>query len=116
MTRRTPADRMKDFSDVAVAARRMAFDGATLVGALRATFHRRGTAFPDGETVALTDRFVQDAVAQANWKAFASRNQGQFDSLGHLVSELQEFLRGPLQRARSGEDFTGRWNPGGPWV
>lgn len=108
--------RMKDFSDVAVAAKLMTFDGATLVSALRATFHRRGTAFPDVEIVAMTDSFVQDATAQANWKAFANRNRVQFDSLGQLVSELREFLRAPLLRARSGDDFFARWNPGGPWV
>jgi hypothetical protein len=107
--------RMKDFSDVAVAAKRMPFDGATLVSALRATFHRRGTAFPDGEIVAMTDSFVQDATAQANWKSFANRNQVEFESLGQLVSELRGFLREPLQRARSGGDFTARWNPGGRW-
>jgi hypothetical protein len=108
--------RMKDFSDVAVAARRIAFDGATLVRALRATFHRRGTAFPDGDPVALTQRFVQDAIAQANWNAFAGRTETRFESLGHLVSELRQFLREPLQRARSGDDFTMRWNAGGPWA
>jgi predicted nucleotidyltransferase component of viral defense system len=108
--------RMKDFTDVAVAARRMAFDGATLVSALRATFHRRGTAFPDGEIVAMTDGFIQDATAQANWKAFANRNQVQFESLGQLVSELRDFLRPPLLRSRSGDDFPARWNPGGPWA
>jgi hypothetical protein len=108
--------RMKDFSDIAVAARRIAFDGATLVAALKATFRRRGTAFPEGETVALTDRFVQDASAQANCRAFANRMEVPFDSLERLVSELREFLREPLQRARSGDDFNLRWNPGGPWA
>jgi hypothetical protein len=64
----------------------------------------------------MTDSFVQDATAQANWKAFANRNQVQFESLGQLVSELREFLRPPLGRARSGDDFPARWNPGGPWA
>jgi predicted nucleotidyltransferase component of viral defense system len=107
--------RMKDLTDVAVAAKRMAFDGSTLVSALRATFHRRGTALPDREIVAMTDGFVQDATAQANWKSFANRNQVEFETLGQIVSELREFLREPLQRARSGDDFTARWNPGGRW-
>jgi len=107
--------RMKDFADVAVAARRMAFDGTTLVGALRATFRRRGTAFPDDETVALTDRFAHDAIALANWSAFARRNPMQLDSLQQVVAELRKFLREPLKRARSGDAFTVRWNPGGPW-
>jgi hypothetical protein len=44
--------RMKDFSDIAIAARRVAFDGESLVLALRATFRRRGTALPDGEIIA----------------------------------------------------------------
>lgn len=38
--------RMKDFCDVALAARRVAFVGEALVVALRATFRRRGTHFP----------------------------------------------------------------------
>jgi hypothetical protein len=74
--------RMKDFSDVAVAARRVSFDGESLVAALRATFRRRGTPLPDGNIVALSERFVADANAQANWKAFASRSgQTEFESL-----------------------------------
>jgi hypothetical protein len=60
--------RMKDFSDVAIAARRVAFDGESLVVAVRATFRRRGTALPEGEVVALSEKFVQDSSAQANWK------------------------------------------------
>jgi hypothetical protein len=63
----------------------------------------------------MTDGFVQDATAQANWKSFANRNQVEFETLGQIVSELREFLREPLQRARSGDDFTARWNPGGRW-
>ena len=106
--------RRKDLTDVAVAARRTAFDGATLVTAFRATFYRRGTAFPDGEIMALTDRFI--AAAQANWKAFSRRNKVPFESLEQLVTQLRAFLLEPLQRARSGNDFSARWNPGGPWV
>jgi predicted nucleotidyltransferase component of viral defense system len=67
--------RMKDFTDVAMAARRVTFDGDVLVAALRATFRRRSTPLPDAEIVGLSDRFVQDASAQANWKAFATRNR-----------------------------------------
>jgi hypothetical protein len=55
----TSNSRMKDFSDVAIAARRVAFDGESLVVAIRATFRRRGTPLPDGEIVALSERFVQ---------------------------------------------------------
>jgi hypothetical protein len=107
--------RMKDFTDIAMAARRVAFDGDTLVAALRATFRRRKTPLPDTEFVALSEQFVQDANAQANWKAFATRNQpGGFESLAQVVAELRSFLLPPLEHARTGEPFAARWNPGGP--
>jgi len=109
--------RMKDFTDVAMAARRVAFDGDTLVAALRATFRRRGTPLPELEIVALSDRFVQDANAQANWKAFATRNRPRdSESLAQVVSELRRFLRPPLQQARTGEPFGRNWSPGRPWT
>jgi predicted nucleotidyltransferase component of viral defense system len=109
--------RIKDFTDIAMAARRVAFAGDTLVAALRATFRRRGTPLPELEVVALSERFVQDANAQANWKAFATRNRPRdFESLAQVVSELRHFLLPPLQHARTGEPFAAIWNPGGPWT
>jgi hypothetical protein len=87
---------MKDFADLARAARRVAFDGEVFVAALRATFrHRR---------------------AQVNWRAFAARNQLRgFDSLAQVVGELRPFLLRPLESARTGKSFKAYWNPGGPW-
>ncbi len=109
--------RMKDFSDIAIAARRVAFDGESLVAALRATFRRRGTALPDGEIVAISEQFVQDSSAQANWRAFATRNQQtEFESLQQVVSELQRFLQEPFAHAHSAEPFAAQWSPGGPWA
>jgi predicted nucleotidyltransferase component of viral defense system len=110
--------RMKDFCDAALIARRVPFDGETLVRALRATFRRRGTAFTDGEIVALTNRFTQDANVQANWKAFARRSgQREFESLEQVVSELRTFLLEPLARAAAASPggFAANWAPGGPW-
>jgi Nucleotidyl transferase AbiEii toxin, Type IV TA system len=107
---------VRDFTDIAMAARRVAFDGDTLVAALRATFRRGGTPLPELEIVALSDRFVQDANAQANWKAIATRNRPRdFESLAQVVSELRRFLLPPLQHARAGEPFGRNWSPGGPW-
>jgi hypothetical protein len=109
--------RMKDFTDIAMAARRVAFDGDALTAAMRATFRRRHTPLVAGEIVALSERFVQDASAQANWKAFATRNRPRdFESLAQVVSELRAFLREPLEHARTGEPFIARWEPGGPWT
>jgi hypothetical protein len=109
--------RMKDFTDLAMAARRVAFEGDALVAAIRATFRRRQTPLPDGEIVALTEAFTGDERAQANWRAFAKRNQLRgFDSLAQVVAELRPFLLPPLAHAPTDEPFTEHWSPGGPWA
>jgi len=109
--------RMKDFTDLAIAARRTAFDGNTLVAAIRATFRRRGTELPESEIVALSEQFVQDKQAQANWKAYV-RREGlrDFESLAQLVEELRPFLSRPIEHARTGEVFAAKWTPSGPWI
>jgi len=108
--------RLKDFTDLAIAARRTAFDGTTLVAAIRATFRRRGTALPETEVGGLSEQFVQDARAQANWKAYV-RREGlpDFESLAELREELRAFLSRPIEHARTGETFVAKWTPGGPW-
>jgi hypothetical protein len=109
--------RMKDFTDLAMAARRVAFDGDALVAAIRATFRRRQTPLPDGEIVALTEAFSGDERAQANWHAFAGRNQLRgFGSLAQVVAELRPFLLPPLAHAPTDEPFPEHWSPGGPWT
>jgi predicted nucleotidyltransferase component of viral defense system len=109
--------RMKDFTDLAMAARRIAFDGDALVAAIRATFRRRHTPVPDGEIVALTEEFTGDERAQANWRAFSGRNQLRgFESLERVVAELQPFLLPVIAHARTDGWFGARWNPGGPWL
>jgi Nucleotidyl transferase AbiEii toxin, Type IV TA system len=109
--------RMKDFTDIAMAARRWAVDGNTLVTALQATFHRRRTALPDGEIVGLSDRFLQDERALANWKAFVTRSHPDgFDSLRDVVTEVRAFLLAPLEHAQTGRAFNATWKPGGPWA
>ena len=108
--------RMKDFTDLAMAARGVAFEGDALVAALRATFRRRQTPFPDGEIIGLSEEFSRDEGALASWRAFAGRNQLRaFESLAHVVGELRSFLTPPLESARTGRPFTARWHPGGPW-
>jgi predicted nucleotidyltransferase component of viral defense system len=108
--------RMKDFTDLAIAARRTAFDGSTLVAAIRATFRRRGTQLPESGIVALSEQFVQDARAQANWKAYVKREGLRgFESLAQVIEELRVFLSRPIEYARTGETFGSRWAPGGPW-
>ncbi len=98
--------RMKDYTDFVMAARLVAFDGEVLMAASRATFRRRQTPLPDGEVVGLSDEFVQDERAFANWRAFAARSQLRgFKSLAEVIAELRPFLLPPLEHARTGESF-----------
>ena len=109
--------RMKDFTDIAIAARRNPFDGSTLVAAIGATFRRRGTQLPESEMVALSEQFVRDARAQANWKAYVKREGLRgFESLVQVIEELRAFLSRPIEHARTGETFGAKWTPGGPWI
>ena len=109
--------RMKDFTDIAMAARRVSFGGDLLAAAIRATFRRRGTPLPDAEIVGLSDRFVQDASAQANWNAYARRSRPtDFESLSQVVDEIRAFLQKPMRHARTGEPLLAKWEPGGPWI
>lgn len=109
--------RMKDFTDLAILARRTAFDGDTLVAAIRATLRRRGTQLPESEIVGLSEQFVQDVRAQANWKAYVKRERlRDFESLAQVVEELRAFLSRPFEHVRSQQPFAARWTPGGPWI
>ncbi|MCC6165227.1 MAG: hypothetical protein IT182_17920 [Acidobacteria bacterium] len=77
---------MEDFTDVAMAARRVAFDGDALVAAIRATFRRRQTPLPDGEILALTEEFTAD----------------ERDSLWAVVAGLASARSRPIARAQHG--------------
>jgi len=81
------------------------------------TFRRRGTQLPESEIVALSEQFVQDTRAQANWKAYVKREGLRgFESLTQVIEELRAFLSRPIEHARTGETFGARWAPGGPWI
>ena len=49
--------------------------GSTLSEAIRNTFQRRGTPFPEAPPIALSDEFAQDAGKATQWRAFIGQNQ-----------------------------------------
>ena len=98
--------RMKDFTDVAIAARRTAFDGSTSVAAIQAMFRRRGTQLPGADMAALSERFVEDDRTEANWKGYVRRERPHgFDSLAQVVMELRALLAAPLELSEGGRDL-----------
>ena len=86
--------RLKDYFDLWVLARHVAFDPAVLREAIAATFARRGTPLPQSLPLGLSDAFVQDSAKARQWKAFLSKNKLQAPPLDELVGELRQWLWG----------------------
>lgn len=109
--------RFKDFYDLYVLANRFPFDGSQLAGAVAATFERRRTAITPVQSTALSSAFFSNDARAAQWRTYLDRNglpgaPADFTAVG---ATLNGFL-GPVWNAlASGEDFTPRWDSGGPW-
>lgn len=110
--------RMKDFYDVWTLAHLFPFEGETLTAAIVATFARRGTPFPTGTPVALTDEFAVNDSKQAQWQAFCRRSvlRGTAPSLQDVITVLSAFLLPLLQAHQNGTEFRFLWTPGGTWT
>ena len=71
--------RMKDFHDLHSPSKTFEFNGKALVDAVRATFERRGTAWPDGGTpFAFTPEFYQDETRSSSGRLSAARTSRAF--------------------------------------
>lgn len=108
--------RMKDFFDIWMLSRHFAFDGATMVRAITATFKRRGTPIPESVPIALTVRFSQDPLKGAAWNAFTRRNALQAPELAEVVLRLQNFLMPPTRAAAMQSNLEAHWQPGEGWA
>ncbi len=109
--------RMKDFFDIHLLSRRLAFDGATLSEAMRRTFERRRFEPPTRQPIALTAEFARLPGKDQQWRAFT--RQSGVDTvvdLGELIPDLRDFLEPPLRAALSGDRLAASWPPGGPWA
>ena len=108
--------RMKDFYDVQLLSSTFAFDGRALASAIRATFERRATPFPDAAPLVLTLEFLGAPERQIQWRAFLrrSRLEGPPDA-SELADALNAFLEPVLTAVARGEPFMATWAAGGPW-
>ncbi len=106
--------RMKDFYDIWLLSRQFDFVGESLAEAIRLTFNRRGTSFPD-VIVAFTEVFVE--AKQTQWAAFHRRLRQDHvpASFSEVVTSVRDFI-GPLAAAlSSGKAAPDRWTAPGPW-
>lgn len=107
--------RMKDYFDLWVLSRNVAFDGDTLRRAVQATFDRRRTTLPPGTPFGLTDAFAQDAQKQKQWQAFLGKNRLEALRLEDVVASLRSFLLPIIAAANADADYSQCWPAGGPW-
>ena len=109
--------RMKDFYDLAVIGRRTELDGATLAGAIAATFARRNTALPTERPLALTSQFSEDAMKVRQWQAFLNKNRLNADTLADTVALLNLLLWPPTMAVAAQISVTTTWIPEpGKWI
>ena len=108
--------RMKDFYDVYVLASAFSFEGPVLRQAIRATFLRRHTPFPETEPLVLSREFLSAPERQTPWRAFLRRGRLPAPpDAGDLADALRRFLVPVLQAAARDGEFPAVWNSGGPW-
>jgi hypothetical protein len=108
---------MKDFYDIWVLSREFEFEGATLGGAIRATFKRRRTELAAATPVALTDEFATNQMKVLQWQAFVKRGRFKLveSNLATVVSAARDFLMPVVTATARGGKFTAHWPKGGPW-
>lgn len=109
--------RMKDFFDIFSLAVRGEFAGETLTSAIRNTFERRRTAFPDRAPLALTEGFAASSQKRAQWRAFVRKSHltGVPEDFPEVVRQVSGFLGPIVDAARTDAQFSSIWLPGGPW-
>ncbi len=102
--------RMKDFWDLRYMIAEFEFDGALLQKAIRSTFERRNTPFPESLPVALTDIFVNDRRVAELWTAFVTRNRlKHYSDLREVIDDLRRFFGPIVESGASGKAVMARW-------
>jgi len=111
--------RMKDFWDLRVLTSEFEFDGELLQKAIRATFERRQTAFPEKLPTALTEEFAEDNGKQPQWKAFLRKNKLTVPSedensneLKNLIESLRGFFIKIIEAENKKRVFNKNWRKG----
>jgi hypothetical protein len=111
--------RMKDFYDIWILSRTLAFSGHGLSQAIRYTFQRRKTSVPTAAPVALTAMFYGDPIHARQWSAFVRRigEAALADDFERVAVDLVRFLMPVAEAAvaAAAVDHPVRWEPPGPW-
>jgi hypothetical protein len=110
--------RIKDYYDLALLPRTLAFDGSVLTEAIRRTFARRSTPIPDGVPEGLSDAFARTPVHASRWRGFLEKArllEAERPGLKQIVKEIRTFVLPALEAVRHAKTLEAHWTPGGPW-
>jgi len=109
---------MRDFFDVDAIVQHMAFESASLISAVRATFDRRKTTLPESLPLALTKLFTAAQDKREQWQAFRTKSGASTapETLDEIIERLAVFFSPVFSSFRDGSPFNATWPPGGPWA
>jgi predicted nucleotidyltransferase component of viral defense system len=109
--------RMKDFYDIWILSRTLAFSGSALSQAIRSTFDRRQTGVPVIPPTALTAKFHSAPVHVRQWAAFVRRigEPALANEFSRVLADLAGFLMPVAKAAATSSEYPVRWEPLGPW-
>jgi len=82
--------RMKDYFDLYVLLGDSMADKAVLGNALRRTFERRRTSFPEGIPVGLSEDFATANGKNTQWRAFLSKNKLDAPTLHVVIASIRQ--------------------------
>ncbi len=110
--------RVTDLWDIALVARRFAFDGETLQTAVAATFRQRQTSLGDEWPDALLPAYYEDSLRTERWRSLGRQigmSSGGPTQLVDVGEELRCFLAPVCDSLIENSPLTQAWPPGGPW-
>ena len=111
--------RVKDYYDIWMLSRSVAFDGTELRDSIAATFGQRGTQVPASRPPVLSNEYSQRPETMAQWTAFVKRlgvsGLEAPDSLVDVVDIIGVFIMPPAAAAAVGEPFSLKWVPSAGW-
>lgn len=111
--------RVKDYYDIWMLSRSVAFDGEELRESIAATFGQRNTKLPASRPPVLSNEYSQRPEAMAQWSAFVKRlgvsGLEAPDSLVDVVDVISIFIMPPAGAAAAGQPFSLKWIPNVGW-
>ena len=110
--------RVTDLWDIALVARRFAFDGETLQTAVAATFRQRHTSLGDEWPEALLPAYYEDTLRTERWRSLDRQIGMSPDGPAQLADvgeELRRFLGPVCDSLNANRPFVQIWPAGGPW-